>query len=379
MPRSERPGPADLQTEQILTELTDQQYLVRYRVGPNQAGMRLDRFLKEQYRRRSREVLKKAIDTEAITLERRQGAHVTVGRLKSSTSLLEGDVVLVLSEKKVEPEVNFDYKVIFEDDSLFVVYKPPNLPVHPSGRFFFNTLLTHLKVQKWKERHAQELPTGRAARANVLDNDEFYYLAHRIDKETSGILVLTKNPIDCANIVAQFADRSTQKKYLAIVYGNPPYEFEETTAMGRSKTSRISLKMECMTEEEGGMPSSTRFRKLESRRGIVGEGMERRERTFSLLECTPKTGRQHQIRVHLERAGFPIVGDKLYGVDEEFALLFYERERLTPEAEARLILPRHALHSNELSFTHPKTGERLHFKSPLPVDLQAFWDLLGPT
>jgi 23S rRNA pseudouridine1911/1915/1917 synthase len=331
----------------ITRELTSNHYLVRYSVGPNQGGVRLDQFLKDHYRRRSREALKRAIDDGAITVERNQGPHVTVGRLKASSQLIEGDRVLVLSEKKPEPPVCFDYKIIYEDDSLFVIDKPPNLPVHPSGRFFFNTLLIHLKTQ---------------GHVNPLNADEMYFLAHRIDKETSGILVLTKNSESCANIVAQFAERRTEKKYLAIVKGIAPEEFEVDEPMNRSKTSRIGLKMECMSEAEGGQTAKTTFRRLD----VAGN--------FSLVEAVPKTGRQHQIRVHAERAGFPLVGDKLYGVDEEFALLFYERERLTPEAEAKLLIPRHALHAAGLRFRHPTTGEMLSFESPLREDLRTWFE-----
>ncbi|MBS1960577.1 MAG: RluA family pseudouridine synthase [Bdellovibrionales bacterium] len=332
-------------------ELSPNQYLVRYAVGPNQEGTRLDNFLKEHYRKRSRESIKRAIDDGVVTLARNQGPHMSVGKLKASSQLVAGDEVRVLSEKKPEPPVNFDYKVIYEDDVLFVVDKPPNLPVHPSGRFFFNTLLIHLKTQ------AQQ-----RALTKPLESDELYYLAHRIDKETSGILVLTKDPESCANVVAQFAARKTEKTYLAIVKGIAPETFACHEPMGRSKTSRVALKMECMPEDEGGQVASTTFRRLD----VAGN--------YSLVEAFPKTGRQHQIRVHAERAGFPLLGDKLYGVDEDFALLFYERERLTPEAEARLIIPRHALHAHRLKITHPTTGKLMEFVSPLRADLRDFFE-----
>ena len=93
---------------------------------------------------------------------------------------------------------------------------------------------------------------------------------------------------------------------------------------------------------------------------------------YSLVECYPKTGRQHQIRLHLDRAGHPIVGDKLYGLPESEALRFYERSRLSPEAESRLLLPRHALHAHRIRFDHPTTGSRMEFVSELPEDLRAF-------
>lgn len=335
----------------VTRDLTTNTYTVRYAVGEGQEGIRLDRFLKEHYRKRSRESLKRAIDSGAIRIARNQGKHLTAGKLKASYTLVHGDEVLVTSERRGEPPVNFDYQILYEDDWLFVVDKPPNLPVHPSGRFFFHTLLIHLKTEYKK-----------AALTRPLESDELFYLAHRIDKETSGILVLTKDPESCANVVAQFAERKTEKTYLAILRGITPETFECHEPMGRAKGSKVALKMACMPEDEGGQVASTKFRRID----VAGD--------CSLVECYPKTGRQHQIRVHAERAGHPLVGDKLYGVEEDFALLFYERERLTPEAEARLILPRHALHATSLKIRHPRTGEPIEFKSPLREDLRRFFE-----
>jgi RluA family pseudouridine synthase len=256
-----------------------------------------------------------------------------------------GDEVLVVSERKPEPEVNFDYRVLYEDEAVFVIEKPANLPVHPAGRYFFNTLLVHLRTEGHK---------------NPLKIDREYFLAHRIDKETSGILVLAKNKEVCAHLVAQFVKRTTQKRYLAIVHGVAPESFSSNLAMKRDPCSRISVKMAVAPESEGGLPACTEFRRLE----IAGG--------FSLLECLPKTGRQHQIRVHLDAAGYPIVGDKLYGRPESEALQFYDRRTLSPETLAKLLLPRHALHSAGIRFDHPCSSQRMEFTSGLPDDLRAF-------
>ncbi len=331
----------------ISHQLTADHYLVTHNVGPNQSGIRLDSFLKGRYRRRSREQIKKAIDSGAITVKRDQGPHLSVGRLKPSSHLVAGDEVQVLSEKKVEPEVDFNYRILHEDQALFVIEKPANLPVHPSGRYFFNTLLTHLKTQGGKK---------------ALKYEEMYFLVHRIDKETSGVLVLSKDKESCAKLTQQFAQRTTEKTYLAIVHGITPEQFEVSLPMARSKTSLIGLKMETMPIEQGGLTAHTAFKRLDT----AGN--------FSLLECAPKTGRQHQIRVHLESVGHPIVGDKLYGMAETEAVRFYERKRLTPEAEARLILPRHALHSAGIKFCHPLTGKRVEYTCGLPTDLKAFFE-----
>lgn len=330
----------------ITRTLTSDHYLVTHSVGPNQHGIRLDSFLKLRYRKRSREQIKKAIEAGAITVQRTQGPHLTVGRLKPSSQLIPGDEVLVLTERKVEPEVSFDYKILFEDEVLFVIDKPPQLPVHPAGRYFFNTLLVHLKTK---------------GHSTPLSAEQDYYLVHRIDKETSGVLVLAKDKAVCADITKQFAARETEKCYLAIVRGHCPEEFSVDLPMRRAPNSMIELKMEVTTEDAlGAQTASTRFKRLKT----CGD--------FSLVECYPKTGRQHQIRVHLEAAGHPIVGDKLYGMPESEALRFYERKHLTPEAEAKLLIPRHALHAHTIQFVHPISRKKLLFTAPLPEDLAAF-------
>jgi len=328
--------------------LTSDHYLVTHSVGPNQQRIRLDSFLKGRYSKRSREQLKRAIDSGVVSIKRSQGPHLSVGRTKPSYQLIPGDEVLVLTERKPEPEVNFNYQVLFEDEELFVISKPPQLPVHPAGRYFFNTLLVHLKTE------------GHRA---PLRADQDYYLVHRIDKETSGVLVLVKDRAACVDLTRQFAERQTKKTYLAIVKGHPPHTFEMNLAMKRSTISQIELKMMIAPESEGGQASFTSFTRLET----YGE--------FSLIQCMPKTGRQHQIRVHLEAAGYPIVGDKLYGLPESDALRFYDRRYLTPELEARLLLPRHALHSHSLEFIHPVTKKKLEFFAPLPEDLRNFLDM----
>ncbi len=326
---------------------SENEYLVTHVV--DRTGIRLDAFLKERYRRRSRQTLKRAIHSGAITVQREQSPHLTVGKLKASTQLIAGDEVLVLSERRPEPPVCFDYKVLYEDEVLFIIEKPANLPVHPAGRYFFNTLLVHLRT----EGHRQPLRSERE-----------YFLVHRIDKETSGVLVLATDRDVCAHLVRQFAERTTEKRYLAIVRGVAPEEFVIDAPMMRHTRSAISLKMMIAPESEGGQTALTRFKRL----SVHGD--------YSLLECFPKTGRQHQIRLHLDHAGHPIVGDKLYGIDESETLRFYERENISAEAEAalkaKLKLPRHALHASSIRFEHPLTGLRMEFSSPLPQELEAF-------
>ncbi|MBS1958450.1 MAG: RluA family pseudouridine synthase [Bdellovibrionales bacterium] len=382
-------------------QLRGNEYLVTHSVGSRQHGVRLDRFLMDRYTKRSREQIKRAIDSGAVTIARNGPKHLNLGRIKASVALYPGDIVSVLSVRKYEPEVNFDYKILFEDEHLAIIEKPPNLPVHPAGRFFFHTLLVHLKTQGFKVD---------------LETERKFFLVHRIDKETSGVLLLAKTKEACNLLTAQFRNRDTEKYYLALVKGVPAQkEFVVDTPIGKSAKNRIGLKMYPTPIENGGLESFTTFKVLESR----GD--------YSLLACYPKTGRQHQIRAHAEIAGHPLVGDKVYGLTEEDVLILLEGHRelqdelqseaspepaediateaeqetddhLQPEPglsdsggtrrfeipgptssrvaeiEARLLLPRHALHAAGLKFNHPITNQRMEFNSPLPADLQSFFD-----
>lgn len=347
----------------VFESLTENQYLVTYKVGAGEAGSRIDHFLMSRYQRRSREQIKRALDSGAITINR---TSAQVGKIKPSSPVMLGDRVLVMTERKAEPEVNFNYKILFEDETLFIIEKPSNLPVHPAGKYFFNTLTTHLKTQGFK---------------TPLEDDVDFYLAHRIDKETSGVLVLSKDKEVSQRLAAQFAERTTEKTYLAITHGRiEKDEFEVNVPIGRDPNAPVTLKMAPLALDAGGQTASTKFKVIE-RRG-----------KYTLVECYPKTGRQHQIRVHLDHVGHPLVGDKLYGIDVETALTLFERRmpsasqntltsmnvetgmEISAEVMAKLILPRHALHAAGIKFTHPISGKRVEFKSGLPEDLQAFFD-----
>ncbi len=349
----------------------DNTVLISFRVDANHVGQRLDRFLKDHYRRRSRERLKETITSGMITLVRGQGPHLSVGRIKASTLLIEGDVVQIESERRAEPQVRLDYKILHEDQGFFVVDKPAPLPVHPSGSYFFNTLLTHLK-------------TGGYTKPLAMDED--YFLVHRIDKETSGLLIVAKNSETCTNFVNQFARRTTQKTYLAIVHGRPFRKtFSVDEPIGRDKDGPIGLRMIAAKGShlapEDIWDAVTDFELVETRADARG-------RLFSLVKCFPKTGRQHQIRIHLKLAGFPIVGDKLYSLEMNDSLKFFPVVRfghsrtaetlslrfIPPELSEKLILDRHALHASELVCSHPTTGKDLHFRSELSADLREFWE-----
>ncbi len=266
---------------------------------------------------------------------------VKVNHLTSSPGqpLRAGDEIAYTTNAWEEPEVRKDYRVVYEDETLFVLSKPAPLPVHAIGAYFKNTLMHLLR---------EDIPESRN-----------YHLIHRLDSETSGLLILVKDQ----RLVAPFQkawNQDTHKTYRAIVFRKFP-EGRQTVdgPIGPKKGSPIRIKL-CVNPVEG-RPSKTEFELLETR----GH--------FSLLEARPITGRTHQLRVHLEHLGFPIVGDKLYSGDDETFLHFYENgwdEHLAK----RVLLPRQALHAFRLELTHPETGKKMEFEDPLPEDLASFWD-----
>jgi 23S rRNA pseudouridine1911/1915/1917 synthase len=339
------------------TQVFSNHHIVIHRV--REATARLDHFLKDRYSRRSRAQLQDAIDRGVISVVRTSGqaAHAPLGRIKPSTRLLLGDSVHVLTERKPEPEVDFGYRVLFEDAAILVIEKPGNLPVHPAGRFYFNTLLIHMRTD------------GFTA---PLEAEREFYLPHRIDRETSGVMVLTKTIEATQSLTRQFADRETRKRYLAIAHGHPEQdEFSVDLPLARRTNSPVQLQMDHVPLEKGGAVARTVFRVIERAENPRGK--------FSLMECLPETGRQHQIRVHLQLASHPIVGDKLYSLPDAIAKPLFDHPLSTQtllhipaETRERLILPRQALHAAGLGFTHPVTGKAVEFESDLPEALKDF-------
>jgi len=301
---------------------------IRFTVPPACAGWRLDRFVKRQIPRLSRTRIQKMIRAQ------RQLGGAT---LRPATRVRAGEALTLLRPAPDEPDVPRHYRTVYEDEQLLVISKPAGLPVHATARFHRNTLTALLR-----EQFGADAPR----------------LAHRIDRETSGLLVLARTPDAERELKQALAARDVCKAYLAIVHGDPGPSGVEQGAIGPDLTSGIRIKQHVRHD---GLPARTSWRRL-ARRGV-----------YSMVEAAPHTGRQHQIRVHLGALGCPIVGDKLYGADPS-CMLEYLDLGWTDDLARRLLLPRHALHAARLSFAHPATGHELRLEDPLPPDLQAFWD-----
>jgi 23S rRNA pseudouridine1911/1915/1917 synthase len=258
--------------------------------------------------------------------------------LKPSHRVRFGDVITILRPPPPEPDVPTDYAVLYEDSDLFIVDKPSGLPVHPTARFHRHTLTWLLR-----QRFGDERPV----------------LVHRLDRETSGVLVCAWNKEAERHLKAQFEDRDVKKEYLAVVRGAPTFEtMAIDMPLGPAMGSEIRIRMG-PRDDELGQPALTEITVLE---------------TFddcAFVAARPLTGRQHQIRAHLAAIGHPVIGDKIYGEDEHLFIDFVEGE-MTGDAWARLILRRHALHAHRVELSHPSTGRLVAFESPLPDDLADF-------
>jgi 23S rRNA pseudouridine1911/1915/1917 synthase len=339
MTRSEPPAtlvrPAEVAEDAILRAL---------RVPAESAGMRLDVFVHSQLRHTSRTRARAIIERSAYSAQGR--------RLAASARVRAGEVIALWREPFEGDDAQPALPVLYEDAHLLVIDKPPLIAVHPSARYHHHTVKKRLEVER---------------------PGEFLALIHRLDRETSGVLLLARSPEAERAFKWMLEDRSRlgaadsahdafEKEYLAIAKGTPadgpvdlPLELDPDNSL------RVKMRV---AAPGTGMWARTAVRVLETRGA------------YALVACGLHTGRQHQIRIHLASLGHPVVGDKLYGSDEQMLARAADGE-LSAEDLALLELPRHALHAHRYRLRHPLTAEVLELVSPLPADLQLFWDDLA--
>ena len=213
------------------------------------------------------------------------------------------------------------FPIIYEDDTLLVVHKPADLVCHPTKGDIYSSLISRVRLYLGEANEGQ--------------------LINRLDRETSGVVLIAKNKESARSLRLQWEAREVVKIYHAIVYGWPEKDlFELEAPLGKDTESEVAIK-DCVRED--GSPSFTKFRVLKR--------FEKEESKFTLIEASPRTGRKHQIRIHLQHLGHSIVGDKLYGLNEQFYLdLVYGR--LTNDQRKQLLLPQHALHARSVAVIH---------------------------
>lgn len=314
---------------------------LRFRVGPNLKHRRLDKYLTGRFSHFSRTRLQKLI------LE--QGVNVNGKPAKPSYKLNTGDVVdLILPPRPLRELVPEDIplSVLYEDDDILVINKQANLIVHPARGYKSGTLvnaLVHYLKQNLSSGGGDDLRPG---------------IVHRLDRNTTGCLVVAKNDTAHWKLSRQFADRTAKKTYVAFVHGTP-----ELTAdcikqpLGIHPTSREKF---AVRHDGQGKEAITFYRVIEAFRG------------YSLLELDLKTGRTHQIRVHLAYIKHPIVADEMYGGKVVYPWQIEDRAAAPEEP----LMGRCALHAWRLEISHPITEQRMRFEAPLPDDMQTFLDAL---
>ena len=320
----------------------------RLTADPGQAPMRLDKFMTSHLEDTSRHRVQLSIKAGYVLLNDRTA--------KANMIIRPGDVIrFVMPYRRrgvdiVPQDIPLD--IVFEDEDLLIINKPAGMVVHPGHGHFDGTLVNALLYH-----------LGRTAATGEQDTDDGHagILVHRIDKDTSGLLVVAKNDEAQLALADQFFRHSIERCYNAVVWGDlPGDEGTVDAAIMRDPSDRLRF---CTTSEDDsrGKHAVTHYRVLE-RFGFV-----------TLVECRLETGRTHQIRVHMSSIGHPLFADERYGGMEIRKGTIYAKYRQFIQ-NCFEICPRQALHARTLGFEHPSTGQWIRFDSPLPEDMLALLD-----
>lgn len=322
---------------------------LQFSVEDSDDGSRLDVFLSSNLPEISRARVRRGIDAQQATVDG------TVR--KASFRLSAGQIVRFQTPEPVatgpEPEP-IELSILFEDDAIAVVDKPPRMVVHPAKGHWSGTLASALV------HHFQELSEfGGPSRPGIV---------HRLDRDTSGVMVVAKTDAAHEHLAAQFKNREVRKEYLAIVAGNPDRDRDRIDhPIGAHPSQRE--KMALRSDHETSRAAET-FYEVQERYG-----------GFALIKALPKTGRTHQIRLHLVNIGCPVLCDKLYGGRAQITIgelrQITREKRLAEEMpEDEVLLDRQALHAHRLCLTHPVTSEALEFAAELPADIRRVLEVL---
>ncbi len=308
---------------------------VSFEAGPDHAGLRLDKFLAGELPNHSRAQVQRLIDDGRVSVAR-------VARPKANTAVRPGDQVTVTlpdtTPSTLEPE-DLPLGILHDDPDLVVVNKPAGLVVHPGAGHATGTLVHALL------HHVKDLSgIGGESRPGIV---------HRLDKGTSGVMVVAKHDAAHQELARQFHDREVEKEYVALVWGVVHNRRRIDLPIGRDPVHREKV--------------STRARRARS--AVTRVTWAKHLPGVTLIRVAIATGRTHQIRVHLSAIGHAIVGDALYGG---------VHKRVANDIRAVQQLTRPFLHAERLAFTHPRTGERLTFEAALPDDLHAVLEAITP-
>ena len=305
---------------------------MRFVVPAELSGLRLDRFVQNRMPRLSRTRAQKIVVSSAVRLngERRRPSDI----------VRSGEIVYLVRERFEEPLTPLHFDVVHQDAAVLIVDKPAGLPMHPTATYHKHTL-SYLLRQRY-ESLGEFVPR----------------IAHRLDRETSGLVLCARN-LGAERMLKKAFERHTiDKSYLAIIRGHLPQDSGDIDFPMAPVREGLHVLMEV---REDGLIAFTHYEVLARTDG------------HQLVALFPKSGRQHQLRVHLAALGCPIVGDKLYGPEREAAFLEYIETGLTEELLGRLGHARQALHAHTLTFTHPESAERFRAVASLPPDMAELW------
>lgn len=302
-----------------------------------QEPLRVDKYLMNRIENATRNKIQNAAKAGSI--------FVNDIAVKSNYKVKGGDVVRVLfghppHENLLVPE-DIPIEIVYEDDTVVVINKVAGMVVHPGHGNYSGTLINALLF------HFDNLPNNADKRPGLV---------HRIDKDTSGLLVIAKTEQALTHLSKQFFDKSSERKYLALVWGNPK-EDKGTVKGNIGRHPKNRLQMMVFPEGEAGKPAITHYNVIE-RFGYV-----------TLIECQLETGRTHQIRAHMKHIGHTLFNDERYGGNAILKGTHFSKYKQFIENCFKLI-PRQALHAKTLGFEHPKTGQWMQFDSEIPQDLQ---------
>ena len=309
----------------------------RFEVPKGQLLLRIDKFLMNLIQNATRNKIQNAATNGDI--------YVNDVPVKSNYKVKPFDVVTIMLthppyENRIDPE-DIPLDIVYEDDALLLINKPPGLVVHPGHGNYTGTLVNALAF------HFQNLPMNSSERPGLV---------HRIDKDTSGLLVIAKTEAAMTHLAKQFEAKTSEREYIALVWGN--VKDDEGTIEGNiARHVRDRMQMAVFADPEVGKPAVTHYKVLE-RFGYV-----------TLVSCILETGRTHQIRVHLKHIGHTLFNDERYG-----GHLILKGTTFTKYKQfidnCFKALPRQALHAKTLGFVHPTTGEMMRFDTELPQDMQ---------
>lgn len=323
-----------------MTRPAPESEIVHCVVGPEGAGQRLDRFLAAQ----------SFLPTRSRIAFLIRGGHVSVDGVSRKTSypVSVGNVVEVVLPPEepswVEPE-DLPLEVLFEDEAMIVISKSAGMASHPAPGTRHGTLVAAL-LHRWSLGEGWPDPQRPG-------------IVHRLDKDTTGLMVVAKTPEALRRLALQFQERTVRKSYIAIVRGVP-----------RDQSGSVDLPIGRDPQNRKRMQAVTGQKREAVTPWVLRERFGGTRPTAALVECSPRTGRTHQIRVHLASLGHPLIGDELYGS---------RRVPVGASSAARAALlefPRHALHASRLEISHPVGAQPMRFEAPLPEDMQDLLDKL---